>query len=87
MAAPKLLDKKIISASLADEQRREIDKGLKIAKAIDALRETLGEEEQKLERFRTETVLKVQIEIDSLLQQRNNLLKELQVIQEQYGRK
>jgi acyl carrier protein phosphodiesterase len=77
MPAPRLLDKKRIAASLADERRLEIDKGIKLAKKIDFLRETLAEEETKLERFRTETVKKVQIEIDMLIHERDRLKQEI----------
>lgn len=89
MPAPRLLDKKLVSASLAVERKNEIDKGIKLAKAIDALRQSKAEEEDNLERFRSETVRRVQIEIDSLVIRRDELRSEvqkLQLITNNYGR-
>lgn len=89
MAAPRLLPKNIVNATLAQERKIEIDKGIKLAKAIEALRETKVEEEQKLERFRSETIAKVQIEIDSYIKERDFLRKEIAALQanlQDYGR-
>ncbi len=74
MSAPKLLDKKTINAELNQERRLQVEKGIELAKKIDALREILADEQEKLERFRTETVKKVQMEIDQLIKKRDNLL-------------
>lgn len=90
MAGPRLLPKNIVQASLAQERKIEIDKGVKLVKAIEALRETKIEEEQKLERFRVETIAKVQIEIDSFIRERDRLKQELETLQanlQDYGRK
>lgn len=90
MAGPRLLPKSIVQASLAQERKIEIDKGVKLVKAIEALRETKTEEEQKLERFRVETIAKVQIEIDSFIWERDRLKQELETLQanlQDYGRK
>lgn len=90
MPAPRLLDKKLISASLAQERKVEIDKGVKLAQAIDILRETKVAEELALEEFRIVTVRKVQAEIDALSQERNRLRKEVETLQAlatEYGRK
>lgn len=78
MPAPRLLDKRTVNASLATERKQEIDKGVQLAKAIDALRETRNQEEQALERFRTETARQVHLEIDALIKQRDNLRTEIQ---------
>lgn len=90
MAGPRLLPKNIVQASLAQERKTEIDKGVKLVKAIEALRETKIEEEQALERFRVETIAKVQIEIDSFIRERDRLKQELETLQanlQDYGRK
>lgn len=89
MPAPRLLDKKLISASLAQERKVEIDKGVKLAQAIDILRETKVKEELALEEFRIVTTQKVQAEIDALLQERNRLKKDIETLQanlQDYGR-
>lgn len=65
MSGPKLLEKKVVNAEVASQKKQLIDSGLAIAKKVDVLRESLRAEEQSLETFRTESVKKVQIEIDS----------------------
>ncbi len=90
MAGPRLLPKNIVNATLAQERKVEIDKGLKLTKAIEALRETKIEEEQKLERFRVETIARVQIEIDAAIRERDSIKREIATLQENlqdYGRK
>lgn len=85
----RLPDKKIITATLAQERKVEIDKGIKLAQAIDSLRETKVAEELALEEFRIVTTRKVQAEIDALLQERNRLTKEVGILQanlQDYGR-
>lgn len=85
----RLLDKKLVQASQAQERKIEIDKGIKLTRAIEALRETKVQEEQALERFREETMRKVQTEIDTLIRERDTLRKEittLQALQNDYGR-
>lgn len=73
MPAPRLLDKRTVNASLAQERKQQIEAGVDLAKKIDALRLTLLEEQEKLERFRTETVRIVQKEIDELIIKRDLL--------------
>lgn len=75
MPGPKLLDKRMVNAELATARKEEIQKGIRLTKAIEALRETLAEEERKLEIFRTETVRAVRLEIDSLIRERDQLIK------------
>lgn len=65
MPAPRLLDKKLVNASLATERKQEIEKGVKLAKAIDALQETKAKETQDLEEFRINTLKSIQIQIDA----------------------
>src|ERR1700749_842044 len=80
MPAPRLLDKKIIAASLATQQKQEIDRGVKIAKSIDALRETRAKEERDLEEFRVNTLKAVQIQIDSKKSDLDQLSVQLQAL-------
>lgn len=77
MPAPRLLEKRLVNASLATERKQQIDEGMRLTKSIEALRETLAEEQASLERFRRETVKIVQAEINDLLRQRDALRKEL----------
>lgn len=71
MSGPRLLDKKTVNAEVATQRKEQIDSGLVIAKKIDALRETLSEEERNLEVFRTETIKQVQKEIDEKIKDRD----------------
>lgn len=76
MPAPRLLDKRTVNAELATERKQQMEKGKELAQKIDALRATLAEEQEKLERFRTETVRIVQAEIDALIRKRDLLANE-----------
>lgn len=82
MPAPKLLDKKLIQASLATERKHEIDKGKKLSEAVLALEEAKVKEERELEEFRVNTLKAIQIEIDAKqtenvrVREENKLLKE-----------
>lgn len=78
MPGPKLLDKRIVSAEVATQKKRQIDEGIRIAKKVDALRETKQEEEQNLDRFREENIRRVQIEIDAKIRERDELRREVE---------
>jgi hypothetical protein len=69
----RLLDKKIVNAELATEKKNQIDAGLALAKKVDALREAKATEEKKLEEFRTDTIARVQVEIDAKIRERDYL--------------
>ncbi len=69
----RLLDKKIVVAQVAQERKNQIDDGLKLAKKIDALRQTHAEEEERLETFRREMVAEVQREIAAAISEREVL--------------
>lgn len=73
MSAPKLLDKKTINAEVATQQKQKIIEGITLSKKVDKVRGTLNEEETRLERFRTETIRKVQQEIDAKVLERDSL--------------
>lgn len=76
MVAPRLLDKRTVNAEVAIQKKRAIDEGLNLAKKVDALRETKQEEEGRLETFRTQTIARVQKEIDAKILERDNLKRE-----------
>lgn len=73
MSAPRLLDKKIINASVAEQQRRRVIEGVNLAKKVDKVRKTLGDEESRLEVFRIDSIKKVQQEIDTKILERDLL--------------
>lgn len=88
MPAPRLLDKKVISGSLAQERKHDIDKGVKLAKAIDALKEAKDREQIELEEMRVNTLRVIQAQIDAKsrendeISQRNQELKANRILLE-----
>lgn len=88
MPAPKLLDKKVISGSLAQERKQDIDKGVKLAKAVDALKEAKDREQIELEEMRVNTLKVIQTQIDAKsrendeISQRNQELKANRILLE-----
>lgn len=74
MPAPRLLDKKLVNAALATERKQEIDKGIKLAKAVDALKEAKTKEEADLAEWRVSTLNSIQMEI-TLRQSENERLR------------
>ena len=79
----KLLPKQKINAEVATQRKNQIDQGLALAKKVDALRETFQEEESRVEIFRSETMKKVQAEIDALIAEKNSLQSKLEVMREE----
>ncbi len=73
MAAPRLLEKRIVNAEVAYQQKQQIDAGLQLAKKIDALRQTRVEEEANLEAFRQGMLAEIRAEIDSAITERESL--------------
>lgn len=73
MAAPRLLDKKVVATEIASQRKQLIDQGSNLARKVDAIRETKIEEEGNLEKFRTQTIGIVQKEIDEKIKQRDEL--------------
>lgn len=69
MAGPQLLPKSVINADLATQRKIQIDQGVALAQKVDAIRETLQEEEKNLELFRANTIAKVQQEIDAKIRE------------------
>lgn len=88
MPAPRLLDKKVISGSLAQERKQDIDKGVKLAKAVDALKEAKDREQMELEEMRVNTLKIIQAQIDAKsrendeISQRNQELKANRILLE-----
>lgn len=73
----RLQPKKAVAADLATQRKAQIDEGVKIATKVDVLRETLVEEEGNLNRFRKETILTVQADIDRYIRTRDELRNEV----------
>lgn len=59
----RLLPKSEIAQRKADARKTEIDEGMRLARRVDALRETLANEEVSLAKFRNETVAMIHNEI------------------------
>lgn len=78
----KLLDKKVIAEQKSSERKREVEEGMKLAKSVDALRTTHAEEQQKLKKFRDETLKLIKVEIGDLEKVRESLKKEIVVLEE-----
>jgi len=83
MSAPRLLDKRTINTSVANEKKQLIETGLKLARSVDALRETKVEEEGRLDTFRKETIKVVQQEIDQFIAKRESLREEVRKAEEE----
>jgi len=83
MSAPRLLDKKVVTAEVATQKAQQIKEGLMLAKKVDALRETKQEEEGKLETFRKETIARVQTEIDAKIREKDALEKQNKRLREE----
>lgn len=71
----KLLDKRKIDTAIANQRKTEIDNGIKLAMSVDNLRRAKVQEEQNLKEYRERAFKEIQIEIDSLLEDKSNLLK------------
>ena len=79
--AIKLLAKRDIDAAKAKERSLEVAEGLKLANRVDGLRETQAQEEASLQRFRTETIKKINEEITESTAKRDSLLTEVKTLQ------
>jgi hypothetical protein len=77
-----LLPKKEVERLKADERRKEIDEGVKLAKKVDALRELAAKEEANLEKYRVESTKSLRVEISGLLEQKGTLVKEIKEVEE-----
>ncbi len=79
-----LLPKKQVNIEAATLRRQQIDQGLSLAKKVDSVRESLAEEETRLTQFRTETIARVQIEIDAKIRERDTLEDTLVPLRREY---
>lgn len=77
----RLLSKTEINKAKSIDRQREVDEGLKLAKRVDSLREIISSEESSLEKFRVETLSKIQEDIDAEITKRNYLKREVQELQ------
>lgn len=75
----RLIDKKLVNATLATERKTQIDAGVKIAEKVDEVRKTLAEEQLNLETFRRETTKTVQEEIDLKIREKDALMGDIKV--------
>jgi predicted nucleic acid-binding Zn-ribbon protein len=73
----KLLDKRDIAQAKAADRALEVSEGMKLAKRVDALRETQAQEEASLNDFRTRTVESINAEITALNATKNALQLEV----------
>lgn len=73
----KLLPKSELLQRKSDAKKMEIDEGVRLARKIDALRDTYNEEEKSLNKFRTETVSRIHQEISTEREKLSNLQKEV----------
>jgi hypothetical protein len=73
----RLLDKKTIAVQKSEERKKEIEEGVKLAKSIDALRETHAKEQVSLKNFRDAMLRSIKEEIDTLIKQKESLKEEI----------
>lgn len=76
MSAPRLLDKRIVNVEQAAQQRQKIVEGITLAKKVDAVRDSLSDEQTRLEKFRIENTKRVQEEIDAKIMERDAISRE-----------
>lgn len=77
----KLLDKRQIQVEKSTERKTEIEQGLKIARKVDELRQTLAKEQQALTVFREETTKDVRSKIADLVNKKNTLEQEVSLLE------
>jgi hypothetical protein len=82
--ALRLLPKSEIASLKAKEQSRQIEEGVKVAKRVDALRETYAKTEQELEAYRIATLGAIGDEIRVLGDKKEKLSGELHDMQQKY---
>lgn len=78
-----LMPKRMVAATLATQRKEEIDRGVKLAEKVDAVRDTLAQEEKRLSEFRALSIAQVQVEIDSKLREKNAVEREILVRREE----
>lgn len=78
----KLLDKKSLSQQKANERKLEVEEGAKLARKVDALRETASKEELNLAKFRIEYIKTIQTEMSELIERRDSLRSTVDSLEE-----
>lgn len=78
----KLLKKSEVDTAKAQDKQREINEGMKLASRVDSLRKTQAEEEASLEKFRKETVSKINREILSKTEELDILKHEVEILED-----
>lgn len=73
----RLLDKRTVNAEVATQKKQAIDEGLRLARKVDALRDSVQVEQGNLEDFRKNSIALVQAEIDEKLREKTNLESQL----------
>jgi hypothetical protein len=76
----RLLSKSEIANAKVRERAQEIAEGIKISKKVDTLRELMASEEETLEKFRVDAILKINDEISELTVKKDNILSEIQLL-------
>lgn len=73
----RLSNPRTVQSNINDQRKADIDNGLKLARKVDDLRETVLKEEQKLENHRNVIIPEVQRQIDLKIEERDELEREL----------
>lgn len=74
---------KDVQKERTEERRNLIEEGIKIARKIDTLRDTLGKEERALKQFRDNSMKVVLSEIRVFQDERDSLKKEIKACKKQ----
>ena len=73
----KLLAKKHVNTLIQLERSQQVQEGVGLAKRVDALRETVAKEEQQLREYRAHAIAEVQKEIDTKLEELEQVRSEV----------
>ncbi len=79
----RLLAKSEVAKGKALDKQREVQEGLKVAKRVDALRETAAEEEASLEKFRQKTLSTLHEQIAPLAKEKDELESKVKTLREE----
>lgn len=74
---PRLLSKHEIDKRKAEEERQQIESGMRIAEKVDTLRETLASEEVAFSTYRIDSLTSIQKEIDARFLVRDELDRDI----------
>lgn len=81
-----LLKKSAIDTLKANERKREIDEGMKLASRVDKLRELASTEQTNLSKFRDTTMKAIRNEIDTEIAKKDALVRENTELREENAR-